>query len=440
MAGMVAIVGGGASGALVATHLAQQVNPPRLVVMEPSAELGLGIAYATHSPSHLLNVRAGNMSAFPDAPDHFLDWLRGEDDPSADAGVFAPRMVYGRYLRSLVAGSGAVHCQQAAVGLKVEADAASVVLADGESVRAERVVLALGHFPPVDLPRISAEALSAGLYHRDPWRDFLLPSDRDAPVVLIGTGLTSVDMVLRLREQGHRGPVTMVSRHGLLSLGHAACEPCARPVVLEGTMPSARAYLKAFRDAVRDGVPWRAAIDSLRATSNTLWARLPAGEKMRFRRRLFHYWSVARHRMAPSIAEQVARERRSGHLVVRRGHVRDLVISGGAGRLTIVTSRGTESLVASCVINCTGPVTDYRRVESPLLRTLFLEGYAVAGDMEATLATDAHGALEDASGACSRVLYAIGPMRAGTLFETTAIPEIRQQARDLALHLTGMCS
>ncbi|MFW7269001.1 FAD/NAD(P)-binding protein [Gluconacetobacter sp. Hr-1-5] len=440
MTGTVAIVGGGASGALAAIHLAQQVNPPKLVVMEPRAELGLGIAYATHSPRHLLNVRAGNMSAFPDAPGHFLDWLRREHDPSADAGVFAPRMVYGRYLRSLAARSGAVHCRQGAVGLTVEGDEASVALADGGSVRAGRVVLALGHFPPVDLPRISAEALSAGLYHRDPWRDFALPSDRDAPVVLIGTGLTSVDMVLRLRENGHRGPVTMVSRHGLLSLGHAACDPCARPVVPEGTTPSARAYLRAFREAVRGGAPWRAAIDSLRGTSNTLWARLPAGDKARFRRHLFHYWSVARHRMAPSIAEQVERERRSGHLAVRRGHVRDLDISDGVARLTIVTSRGTESLAASCVINCTGPVTDYRRVDSPLLRTLFVDGHAVAGDMGATLATDAHGALESASGACSRVLYGIGPMRAGTLFETTAIPEIRQQARDLALYLTGMCS
>ncbi|MBB2205308.1 FAD/NAD(P)-binding protein [Gluconacetobacter takamatsuzukensis] len=440
MAGTVAIVGGGASGALAAIHLARQGNPPKLVVIEPRAELGLGIAYATRSPGHLLNVRAGNMSAFPDAPDHFLDWLRREHDPAADAGVFAPRMVYGRYLHSLVARSGAVHCRQAAVGVRVEGDAASVVLADGETVRAGCVVLALGHFPPVDLPRIGADALSAGLYHRDPWGDFPLPSDRDSPVVLVGTGLTSVDMLLRLRERGHRGPVTMVSRHGLLSRGHAPCAPCALPVVPEGTTPTARAYLAVFRDAVRDGLPWRAAVDSLRGTSNPLWAHLPAGEKARFRRYLFHYWSVARHRMAPSIAEQVERERRSGLLVIRRGHVRDLAMSGAVGRLTIVTSRGTESLAASCVINCTGPVTDYRRVESPLLRMLALAGLAVPGDMGTTLATDAHGALAGASGACSQMLYAMGPMRAGTLFETTAIPEIRQQARDLAVYLAGMGS
>lgn len=435
MVGTVAIIGGGASGALAAIHLAQQANPPKLVIMEPRAELGRGIAYATRSPGHLLNVRAGNMSAFPNAPGHFLDWLRREHDPSADAGTFAPRMVYGRYLHSLLARSGAAHCRQAALGLRDAGDEASVVLANGESIRAGRVVLALGHFPPVDLPRISAEALSAGLYHRDPWGDFSLPSDRDAPIVLIGTGLTAVDMVLRLREEGYRGVVTMVSRHGLLCLGHAVCDPCARPVLPAGTTPSALAYLKVFRDAVHGGTPWRAAIDSLRETSNTLWARLPAGEKMRFRRHLFHYWSVARHRMAPFVAEQVERERRAGRLLVRRGHVRDLSLCGDTGRLTIVTSGGTESLVASCVINCTGPVTDYRRVESPLLRALFMRGHAVAGDMETTLATDAHGALKDMSGACSRVLYAIGPMRAGTLFETTAIPEIRQQAHDLAFHL-----
>ncbi|GAA4477761.1 FAD/NAD(P)-binding protein [Gluconacetobacter asukensis] len=440
MAGTVAIVGGGASGALAAIHLARQVNPPNLVVIEPREELGLGIAYATRSPAHLLNVRAGNMSAFSDVPDHFLDWLRREHDPSADAGTFAPRMVFGRYLQTLVARSGAVHCRRGAVAVKVEGEAASVVLADGGSIPASRVVLALGHFPPVDLPRISADALSGGLYHRDPWRDFPLPSDRDSPVVLIGTGLTAVDMLLRLREKGHRGPVTMVSRHGLLSLGHAPCAPGAGPAVPDSTAPSAGAYLAAFRSAVRNGAAWRAAVDSLRGTSNPLWARLPTGEKARFRRHLFHYWSVARHRMAPCIAEQVEREQRAGLLAIRRGHVQDLAMSGGVGHLTIVTSGVTESLAASCVINCTGPVTDYRKVQSPLLRALFLDGHAVAGDLGVTLATDAEGALEGASGACSRVLYAIGPMRAGTLFETTAIPEIRQQARDLAMHLAGMHS
>lgn len=437
MAGTVAIIGGGASGALAAVNLAQQADPPKLLVVEPRAELGLGIAYATRAPDHLLNVCAGNMSAFPDVPDHFLDWLRREHDPAADAGVFAPRMVFGRYLQSLVARSGAVHCRQTAAAVTVEGGSASVVLADGAVVPVSRVVLALGHFPPVDLPRVSGDAVAAGLYHRDPWADFSLPSDRDSPVVLIGTGLTAVDMVLRLREKGHRGPVTMVSRHGQLSLGHAPYAPCAWPVVPATTEPSMGAYLKAFRGAVREGVSWRAAVDSLRGTSNALWARLPAGEKVRFRRHLFHYWSVARHRMAPAIAERVEREQRSGHLVIRKGHVRDLVLSGDSGRLTIVTARGIESLAASCVINCTGPVTDYRRVASPLLRALFLDGRAVAGDMGMTLVTDAHGALEDASGACSRALYAIGPMRAGTLFETTAIPEICQQARALAAHLAG---
>lgn len=440
MSRTIVIVGGGASGALLAVHLARQADRPGVVVVEPRAEIGPGLAYSTRSPGHLLNVRAANMSAFPDRPDHFLDWLRRDHDPEADGGLFAPRMAYGRYLRSLAQAAGIVHCRTMATAVTVERDAARLVLADGTVLGADHVVLALGHFPPVDLPHVSDDAVARRIYYRDPWADHAPMPDRDAPVVLIGTGLTAVDMLLRLREEGHRGPVTMISRHGLPSLGHIPCAPCAQAAIPPGTAPAARAYLRALHAALRDGVAWPAAIDSLRGTSNLLWARLPLSEKIRFRRHLFHRWSVARHRMAPSVAARVAHDMQRGTLAIRRGHVHALAAGGDGGVLTLRTARGTEILAASRVINCSGPATDYRHVGSALLRGLLRTGQAVPGEMGVTLATGAGGAVRDAAGHCSPVLSAMGPMRAGTLFETTAIPEIRQQAAELAARLVRTSS
>jgi uncharacterized NAD(P)/FAD-binding protein YdhS len=70
-----AIIGGGASGILTALHLQRSACPPgRLVIVEPGTDLGKGIAYSTTDIGHLLNVRAGRMSALPDDPGHFTDW------------------------------------------------------------------------------------------------------------------------------------------------------------------------------------------------------------------------------------------------------------------------------------------------------------------------------------------------------------------------------
>src|SRR5262249_25933660 len=94
----VAIVGGGASGALGAANRLRE-GPPglRVTVYEPRAELGLGVAYSTREPWHRLNVPATGMSAVPGDPDHFRAWA------GAAPEAFLPRLAYGRYLRQVLA-------------------------------------------------------------------------------------------------------------------------------------------------------------------------------------------------------------------------------------------------------------------------------------------------------------------------------------------------
>ena len=52
------------------------------------------------------------------------------------------------------------------------------------------------------------------------------------------------------------------------------------------------------------------------------------------------------------------------------------------------------------------------------------------------LDTAADGAVRDARGRASETLFALGPLRRGELWESTAVPEIRAQAHALARHLT----
>src|SRR5580698_595667 len=299
----IAIVGGGVSGALTAYHLIRNGAQARMVLIDPRPELGLGLAYSTPSYRHLLNVPAGKISALPDQPDHFLRWLNANYDANLTAADFAPRAVFGRYVQSLIEETpGLEHLQSFVRNLRVDRGRAVLDLADGATLVADAVVIATGNFDPAPFPGVAEEAIASGAYCHSAWEDATyanLPAD--APVALIGSGLTTVDVILRLREIGHRGPITAISRHGVFPHRHAAYQPLDAPVIAGEAPASARELLRLVHRAIKAGHEWRAVIDSLRSRTNELWLALPVAEQKRFRRHLQRRWDVVRHRMAPPI-------------------------------------------------------------------------------------------------------------------------------------------
>jgi uncharacterized NAD(P)/FAD-binding protein YdhS len=272
-----------------------------------------------------------------------------------------------------------------------------------------------------------------GLYHHNAWAaetyEGLHP---DAPVALIGTGLTGVDVVLRLRELGHRGRIIAVSRHGIFPNRHDDYTPLHSAAIPSDTPATCVAYLHALRAAIRGGVEWRAAIDSLRETTNELWLRLPIEEKKRFRRHLQRRWDVVRHRMAPPIADVIESELRNATLEIREGHLATVDASPAGAQITLRTHDDRESFYADRVINCTGPSMNYRRVPSTLLQNLFRRGLVTSGPLGAGFHCSQDGAVIDAGGHTSEIIFNLGPGRLGDLLEAIAVPEIRQQAVELA--------
>src|ERR1700750_1511106 len=111
----IAIIGGGGSGALTAFHLFRQEAQVRVILIDRRPEFGLGLAYSTPSLRHLLNVPAGKISALPDQPDHFLNWLRRNHDPAATEKTFAPRAIFGRYIQSLLKSTSPIEQEIATV-------------------------------------------------------------------------------------------------------------------------------------------------------------------------------------------------------------------------------------------------------------------------------------------------------------------------------------
>ena len=443
----VAIVGGGCSGTLVAVQLLRQGYKGGIAIVEARRELGKGLAYCTGHDEHLLNVPAGKMSAFPDRSSDFLDWLHAHGASAAVPGTFAPRRLYGEYLADLLESEcsrmpSGVECRQIcgeAATIALENGAAKVVLADGDCIEAERIVLAIGN--PASSPAVDAATTEVEtLLHPSPWLGDALrlrfPTER---VLLLGSGLTAVDCMLTLLGQGEGSQVTMVSRRGILPQRHTAClpAPAFAPPVGSASAAAVLREVRARIEGLREqGHCWRVALDGLRPVSNQIWSGLPTAERKRFLRHMKPYWEPHRHRMAPVIAERLQSYRSEGRLTVMAGRVRKLVRTGDSIQAEVSQSNGGElQLSADRVINCTGILENYGDSPRPLVRRLMADGLTCANELGIGFKTDGDGALLNAGGSPSTTLFTLGPPRRGELFETTAVPEIRVQAEALATRL-----
>ncbi len=394
----IAIIGGGVSGTLTAYHLVRQEAPARVILVDPSPDFGLGLAYSTPSLRHLLNVPAGKISALPDQPDHFLNWLRKNHDPAATEKTFAPRAIFGRYIQSLLKSMSPIEQEIATVtDLRLcDSGPCSPWITDAKYGPTSSF-WATGNFDPAPLPGITKSASESGLYHHNArltkTYEELHP---DAPVALIGTGLTGVDVVLRLRELGHRGTIIAVSRHGIFPNRHDDYVPLSSAAIPPDTPATSLAYLRALRAAISEGAEWRPHSTASVETTNQHWLRLPIEEKKRFRRHLQRKWDVVRHRMAPTIADTIESELRTGTLDIRKGHLKAIDASAAGASVTIRTEGENASFYADRVINCTGPSMNYRRAASALLQNLFKKGLVTSGPLGAGFHCSQNGAIIDA--------------------------------------------
>jgi uncharacterized NAD(P)/FAD-binding protein YdhS len=444
----VAIIGGGFSGAILAAQLLRRSDPSfSVVVIEKGESVGRGLAYGTHCRSLLLNVRARNMSAFAEDPHHFLRWAQSNYRPATEPGSFLPRAVYGHYVQAVLneaaqsAGTPRLQwIRDEALTLSPTDGATEIRLRSGRRLLAARVVLALGNFPPGD-PLASWHAENGSRYSRNPWAaETFEGAEGLGSVLLVGSGLTSVDVAIQLRAQGCRGTIHVLSRHGLLPQPHKATDACP-PFWNDSSPKNVRGLLRLVREQVRQarrqGVEWQSVFDSLRPLVPRIWQSLPEPERRRFLRHVQPYWEVHRHRAAPQIAKSIADQISGGQIQVHAGRITDYVeVERGVKVIYRDRKSGTPtSLLVDRVINCTGPESDCRRLKNPLMSALLYNGQARPDPLFLGLDVSLDGALIGSDGVISESLYAVGPARKGSLWESTAVPELREQIHRLAQHL-----
>jgi len=406
------------------------------VLIDGSGRAGLGVAYSTRDPAHVLNVRAEVMSAWPDDLDHFVRLVEQEGGTRRD---FVQRRQFGRYLRAILEEGMETGClrlvERQAVSANPGEEGWIVSVENGETIEASGLVLAIGNQPPEPLPLGQGSARVIN----NPWGAEALAAVEDLAashedVLLVGTGLTMVDAVLSLDAAGHRGRIVGLSRRGLIPRGHAEFTPA--PVEAEdvphGNVRSLWRWLR-HRGAQ---VGWRAAIDALRPHSQWLWQSLPPGEQKRFARHARPWWDVHRHRIAPEVAQQLHDMVAQGRLEIVAGRIHSVEDDGG-GLVVAYRRRGSSRIVEgrfAYMINCTGPLGAISRTRDPMLKGMLADGLARPDQLGIALDVDERSRVVGAERA-----WAMGPLTKGRYWEIIAVPDIRYQAaavaEDIAMEL-----
>jgi len=448
----VAIVGGGYSGTMAAVQLlrksARLGMPMHLVILDRQTSIAEGAAYRTPDDRHLLNVPASGMSAWPDRSDDFLEWAKRRDS-SVVPYSFIPRRFYGEYLRTTFL--DAIAQARPQVSVEIRRDEADTIERRGESgwrvlckenrpIDAAAVVLATGHRPLVD-PLRERWSGPRVRYIEDSWSSAMLTAiEKDESVCLLGTGLTAIDVLQSLGGSTRSAPVMAFSRRGLLPAAHSPAplppldprdwlEPLLRADATSTTRSLTRNIRRAVRDAESAGQDGRQVIDGLRPHISQIWTALSPYERTRFLRHVRAFWEVARHRMAPTVAEAVAAAKEAG--IFNVAAARTIWVRGDMDGATLtVRGRGQsvhESHRFDWIINCAGPGSGRECGFPPSVARLIDTGYLQPDTDSIGIRSTPNGqALVDARVIEDLVL--IGSLRKADDWESTAVPELRLQA------------
>lgn len=445
----VAIIGGGFGGLMSLARLARSAPKCQFVVFERRPRQGPGVAYGACDSEHLLNVPAARMGAFAEQPGGFHAWLEREFPGRFRTDDFAPRALFGRYLLETVgrtideSGACASFVQDAVVHIEPLGERLGkkfeLLLASGRTVLARGVVLAPG-LPQARAPwRSVDEGVARSLLAQDPWDakayEGLAPDDE---VVVVGSGLTAIDVVMSLRRRGHRGRIVVVSRGGRFPLPHAASHgaPIAYdPAELSrGALDAFRAVRRAVRTLVAEGHDWHAAIDGIRPHASAVWRAWSSADRAYFLRRLRPYWEIHRHRAPAELLARIEAERAKGTLELVSGSVHGLRADDATrAEVTVRTESGSLRVFRTArLVNCAGPSMSVGETLDPLLGSMLRMGMATTDANGLGIRADAEGRLIGADGQVQSRLRLLGALRRGDLWESTAVPELRGQAALIA--------
>ena len=449
----VAIIGGGATGTMIAYHLLRErrdLGSGSVMIFEPRSKLGAGVAYGTKDPQHRINVPASRMSIDTNKPEDFADWLKWHSHKTCDPEAFLPsgevyptRSEFGRYLFERITpfliNKTLQHIQDTVVSVQRHGDQWRLQTAQGMIYVAAHVVIATSHPAPA-LPVPLKEIAHDPRVISDPWaKDAFKTVDPRARIAIIGTGLTMADVVATLAAQGHLGPITAVSRRGLRSRGHSRGAPSLFGDFSTTPEKTAPDLLKRIRKTLTSAPerPWQDTLDAVRRQGKTIWTALPVVEQRRLVRHLRPFWDVHRFRIAPQVERTLNLRAETGLLTVLAARIESAEAHSDGLALHIQERGGRRRTVyADILINTTGPDHAGILTTPGFLSRLAEDGFVQKDPVGLGLWTDEdHSALVD--GLPVSGLFVAGPLSRGTFGELMGLPEVTANAQSVAARLAG---
>lgn len=449
---VIAIIGGGFCGMLTAVHLCREADSPlHLILINKGSPFARGLAYSPHSHQYLLNVRARSMSAFADEPVHFVEWLQQHPlykhiSPAALSTSFIPRTIYGEYLESIWQHTMATKpsfvtismIEETAVDIQEATPHYNIHLQNNRHVTADYIILATGNSQPRPLPFTATHSSL-------PWStDTLSLDNTTTPVLIAGNGLTMADTVTGLREQGFTGVIHTISPNGYALKPHSQPDLSyflsAESIATCSTLRQWKEEVyKQITQARAASLPDELVIDALRPYTTNAWQQFSYADKQDFLRHSAHFWNILRHRLPHSIHAALEREFQAGTFAPHKGVIQQTEKDSNGGihvNWYNCISRNHRQLHVQKIINCTGPGTDITQSSNPLLKNLSSTGLLKADELKLGLWVNAADySVIDANGNNHRRIVTLGTNLKGLLWESTAVPELRVQCKQVAVRL-----
>jgi uncharacterized NAD(P)/FAD-binding protein YdhS len=448
----IAIIGGGFSGSLTAIQLLNNSNSVSIKLINYNYPLAQGVAYSTNSVENLLNIPAGKMSAFADQPDHFIDWIKSQaqfnylinDTIEKD---FIPRFIYGLYLTSILdkyrSNKQLQLITAKAVDINERNNFFEIYFNNNSILKADVVVLATGNFLPAHPKIKNTSFFISKNYFNNPWNDTYIGTiNPTQDILLIGTGLTMVDCVLNLKKINFKGTIYAVSPRGYTPAPHINTNtypdfyPEFKNKSLLGIFKTIRKHLKF---AEKQNIKWQAVIDTIRPHAQEIWQHLSQKEKQQFVSHLRHIWGVARHRLPETVYSKIIELKDKEQLKIIGGRLQNIVEQNDTIKVNI-KMRGTNQIKTfniSRIVNCTGPQSNYAELNDELIQNLLKKNIISTHPLKMGINALPNGQVLKNENDISKNIYALSSLLRGVLWETTAVPELRAQAENVAKQITN---
>jgi uncharacterized NAD(P)/FAD-binding protein YdhS len=437
MTNTIAIVGGGISGTLTVLNLIKQSKSSfHIIWFDAKNQFCKGLAYSTTDEQHLLNVRASNMSIFVDEPNHFVNWLT-HNYPQYSSHDFAPRKLFGEYVQAtfdvLKNTNPLISIQQIAEEvIAIEKKDNTFKLKTTQTYIAQKIVVALGNFLPAHPRSVSKEFIESENYFQNAFHPTIIQQAINKKnITIVGSGLTMIDVLISLHHHSFSGKINIISPHAYIPQAHAENPlPSVKPFIEENKLYQLQELLSLvnqhLKKAKTELLNPQSVIDVMRPHLQFIWMNFSLNEKQQFLRHLRHKWGVARHR-APGESMAIFKKLVSSHIIhLIKGRLYDIKTIESGFEIYFSDSKiGQQSFETEFIINCTGPESDYLKIPSVLVQNLVKNGVFTPDSIH-------YGINAAKNGEISPNFYTLGPPLKGILWESTAVLEIRHQAKELA--------